>query len=65
MDKLKENVIRSIEELYPPDSEYDDTAEIGQRFLLSAVMNKMDWRELPLNVLIEMNQFCIRLENSK
>ena len=56
--------IQIIESLYPPDSQYDDTAEIGCNFMVIAILNAGSWRELPEPVLQKMAELCIYAEKS-
>lgn len=59
------DIIRSIEGLYPIDSNYVDTGTIGEVILMKAIRNiKFDWRMLPNEVLCEYNQLCLKEENS-
>ena len=48
----REEAIKSIENLYPPDTGYADTAVIGRELLLSAWA--LEWRNLPDKVLFEL-----------
>lgn len=59
----KQNHIETIRGLYPADSQYSDTAEIGRRLLLEA-MNKagLNWRDLPEDVLRIYAEMCEREE---
>ena len=54
--------IRTIEGLYPPDSEHDLCAKAGIKFMTTAILQNMDWRNLPDDVLSEMARLCIKLE---
>ena len=56
--------IQTIESLYPPDSQYEDTAEVGISFMVSSILNTGSWRELPPQVLESMAEFCIRAEKT-
>jgi hypothetical protein len=43
------DAIHHIEQLYPPDSEYDDTRKIGRELMDNVVGNKVgynNWRQL-------------------
>lgn len=55
MDRQK--CIDIIKTLYPPDSGYAQTAEIGQKIMLEAIASQ--WKELPLEVLNTMAQLCM------
>ncbi len=64
LDELnKEDFIRRIEQLYPPDSEYPEVAEIGEQ-LLNKAMRTTDftWMDLPLEVLRELYCLCLDKE---
>ena len=56
----KDEAISHISNLYPPDSDYSDTAEIGKSDLLDALANQ--WRELPESVLVWMAQRQLQRE---
>jgi len=45
----RDSAIETISCLYPPDSEYEDTRELGREDLLAALCS--EWRCLPLPVL--------------
>jgi hypothetical protein len=52
-----ENAIRYIQDLFPPDSQYNDTAEIGKALLYEVAsysVSRKSWRELPELQLIEL-----------
>lgn len=52
-----QDAIRLIESLYPPDSQYQDTAEIGRNLMDCTVGNGtgyMNWRQLEEPQLIEL-----------
>ena len=55
--------IRFIETLYPADSQYQTTAEIGQRLLDQAKREVSGWRTEPTEVLVRYAQLCIQEEN--
>jgi len=54
--------ISQISALYPPDSGYADTAEIGMQDMLAAIASH--WRSLPVDVLEEMARTQIARDNS-
>jgi hypothetical protein len=59
-----EDVISTIEILYPIDSGYEDTDKIGQELLEQAKINiRFDWRCLPEPLLREYERLCISFEN--
>lgn len=52
-----QDAIVHIELLYPPDSEYEDTREIGRELMLNTVGNKVgyeNWRDLDDEDLIKL-----------
>lgn len=51
--------ISNIEALFPIDSEYQDTNEVGKTLLLKAIEN-IGWRKLSDEILIEYANLCIR-----
>lgn len=53
----RNTTIRDIESLYPPDSEYADTAEVGRRLLVQAILEK-DRRDLPDDFLLSFLEYC-------
>jgi hypothetical protein len=56
----RHHAIATIEDLYPPDSEYPDTAEIGRQLLAEAKDTMSSWRNEPLDVLQEFARLCQR-----
>jgi hypothetical protein len=54
----REELIRIIEQLYPIDAEYEDTAMIGRELLSEAKEECNDWRNEPLNVLAAYARRC-------
>lgn len=60
----KNKLIRDIENYYPIDCEYPDTALIGEQILIRAMQAvKFDWRTLPHNVLSKCREMCFNEEN--
>ena len=61
----REEAIQHIENLYPADSGYKDTEEVGQTLLAQAKreVNSGWWNE-PTNVLIRYAELCIQKENT-
>lgn len=48
--KTIQDAINHVESLYPPDSQYEDTAQIGRELMNNSVGNSVgfeNWRELP------------------
>jgi len=68
MEKIEsvEDAIANIELLFPPDSEYKDTREIGRSLLQEAIGNVgFTWRDYPDDVLIEFAKLCVIEDNSR
>lgn len=67
-DAARKYLIDTINNLYPPDSEYEDINEIGQRLLREAIQEWTDtqlpaeWTELPIEILEDYARKCARLE---
>jgi len=59
----KQEAIRNIEQLFPPDSQYYESAEIGERLLKQAKMEKEGWRSESEAVLIRLAELCIAEED--
>lgn len=57
MDRTE--AIKHIEMLYPPDSQYQATAAIGNRLLEQAKREVESWRTLPTEVLVRFAELCI------
>ena len=58
-------LVAMITNLWPADSEYEDTAEVGQEFLAQAIQEALpDWREMPLAVLEAYARKCTTREFS-
>jgi len=55
----REEAIRHIEALYPADSDYKDTAEIGRQLLERIKREVNDWRSEPNAVLVRYAELCI------
>lgn len=56
----KKEAIDTISELYPIDSQYLDTKEIGKKLLIESIEEvEFDWRELPDSVLIRLAYKCL------
>lgn len=57
--------IQIIETLYPPDSDFPDTALIGNKLLMRAMRNTdFHWQDLPFEVLQELSRLCIQENES-
>ena len=59
----RKEAISHIENLYPADCEYEDTATIGKQLLEQAKSEVAGWRTEPTEVLIRYAQLCIRQDN--
>lgn len=55
----REEAIIQIEALYPPDSEYPETAEVGKGIMEKAKSDVHGWRCEPTEVLIRAAQLCM------
>jgi len=60
----RKEAIETIEIPYPADSEYQDTAEIGQKLLDQAKHEITGWRTEPTEVLVKYAHLCIQKENN-
>lgn len=60
----REEAIRRIEALYPPDAELPAKREIGVGLMVSAILASMDWRDLPEPVLHRLAELCERKERA-
>ena len=61
-----EKYITIIEELYPPDSRFPETATKGKEFMVWALERFIDrmggWRKLDESILKDMAYYCERQE---
>ena len=55
--------INVIEDMFPVDSDYPKTAEIGEKLLKQAKLEVIGWRTEPTAVLIKYAQLCIDEDN--
>ncbi len=58
----KDTAINHIENLYPIDSCYPNTSEIGEKLLAHAINETCGWRELPEEVLIKYAELSLSRE---
>ena len=58
----REQAIQQIEELFPTDSQYEKTNEIGQRLLAQAKREVDGWRNETTPVLIRYAELCMAEE---
>lgn len=61
MERIRE-LIDSIEGLYPVDSQYESTNEVGKQLLMEAI-EEFNWRNLPEELLAMYERKCIKQEN--
>ena len=61
----RDGIIQEIEQLFPVDSCYTATKEIGQRLLDQAKRNTENWRNLPEEILREYWRLCRNEENKQ
>jgi len=60
----KSEAIDIIKGLYPTDSPYPDTNEVGKKLMLEAIEEtRFDWRDLPIHVLVRYAEKCIAKDN--
>lgn len=59
----REQAIATIEGLYPVDSQYHETNEIGRRLLQQAKEEVDNWRNESTEVLIRYAELCLDTEN--
>lgn len=60
----REDAISIIGGLFPADSEYTDTAEIGRQLLERAKREVAGWRTEPDAVLIRYAELCLQLDRA-
>ena len=58
----REEAIQDIKMLYPPDSDYPDTAKIGQELLEQAKRDCASWENEPEAVLFRLRELCIQTD---
>lgn len=58
----RSQAINIIESLYPPDSEYPETARIGQELLEEAKRRVSAWKQEPDDVLFMFASLCEQKE---
>ncbi len=59
----RSEAISIIEALYPADSPYEDSREIGKRLLEQAESEINGWRTKPTEVLIRYTELCMSEDN--
>jgi len=60
----RETAIMHIKNLYPPDSDYKDTAKIGELLLKQAKQEVEGWESESTEVLVRFAQLSIQYDNS-
>ena len=60
MSQIRRNAIDTIEALYPADSAYEGTAEVGEKLLAQAKREVQGWRTEPTEILIRYAQLCVQ-----
>lgn len=58
----REEAIQLIEGLFPADSQYEKTNEVGEKLLAQAKREINGWRTEPTEVLIRYAELCIAKE---
>lgn len=59
MSRNKKAAIDLISELYPIDSQFQSTNEIGKQLMLESIEETgFNWRELPEDVLVRWAEKC-------
>ena len=61
----RKEAITEIEALYPTDSQYPKTNEVGERLLKQAKMEKESWRTESTEVLIRYAELCQQEEKTQ
>ena len=60
----RQQAIADIEALFPIDSEYSSTNEMGKKLLLEAI-ESCNWRKLPNEILFKYAELCQQEENKQ
>lgn len=55
-DTERFSLVNNIDSLFPADSDFPDTAEIGKKLLLDAIY--ANWHSLPLEILRDYSRNC-------
>ena len=59
----REEAISIIECLFPADSQYQESREIGKKFLQQAKDEANNWRNEPDNILFRYADLCMQEED--
>lgn len=62
---LRDQAIQEIQMLYPPDSDFPETAQIGQQLLEQAKCDCTSWKNEPDAVIFRLRDLCIQRENKR
>jgi len=62
MSTARKKAIETIEALFPADSGYIGTAEIGEELLAQAKREMQGWRTEPTEILIRYAELCVERE---
>ena len=66
MSEQSKKYVALIEELYPPDSRFPETATLGKEFMVWALQRFIDrmggWKKLDESILKDMAYYCERHE---
>lgn len=63
MSEERERLIQNIEGLFPPDSDFIETAKVGQRLLDQAERDVATWKTKPIEVLRRFSLLCEHEDN--
>jgi len=59
----REQAISNIESLYPIDSQYEATREMGEKLLAQAKRECEGWRNLPDAILFRYAELCMQQDD--
>jgi len=62
MEDIRETMIQDIEGLFPADSQYFETRQIGIQLLEKAKREANNWRDLPDNIIKRYWELCVAEE---
>lgn len=54
----RQDAIATISWLYPPDSQFEETAKVGRELLNEARLDPSKWRDEDTEVLVRFSQLC-------
>lgn len=61
---MRDNLIKTIDNLFSIDSEFEDTNQIGKDLLMQAI-EQIGWRTLPDDILEEYARLCVNKDNEQ